>query len=63
MLTKVINFPETTGLKKLAIRRGRYADGSVEILFNRKPTEDEFRLIDDMIEMMVNKSGVSDRLR
>lgn len=57
-MAKVIELPSQGPLRKRGLGRVEADPRALEISFNREPTIEELRMIDEFLEMMVNQSGV-----
>lgn len=61
-MADVIDIPQREPLRKRGLGRVLGDERALEINFNRKPTDEELRMIDDWLYMMVNQSGVMESL-
>ena len=57
-MADVVQLPRLEPLRKRGLGRVANDPRALEINFNREPTDEELRMIDDWLYMMINQSGV-----
>lgn len=57
-MADIVQMPMQEPLRKRGVGRVAGDQRALEINFNREPTDEELRMIDDFLDMMVNQSGV-----